>query len=119
VATLFPAKGADHATVLGCTDEGTVVASVAGGGIVMIDGTTRETAHRGEWPIAPGPMRRGADGNLYFLSGERFWRWTPAQNEIAPVATPGACTMLTEPSPGVWLLADATSVYRVRLADNR
>ena len=119
VATLFPTKGADHATVLGCSDDGTVVASVAGSGVITVDGATREVAHRGDWPLAPGPMRRGADANLYFLSGEHLWRWTTSDNAIAPVAATGGCTMLTEPSPGLWLLADATSVYRVRLADPR
>jgi DNA-binding beta-propeller fold protein YncE len=113
VATLTPAKGGDHATVLGCTDEGTVVAAT-GDGILMIDGESRQVTHRGGWPVMPGRIRRGSDGHQYFLADGHLWQWSSAAKTLTPVAVTGGCTMFSEPSPGLWLLADATSVYRVR-----
>jgi hypothetical protein len=115
VATLTPAKGADHATVLGCADDGTVVAA-SGGEVVMIDGATREIVHRGGWPVVPAAMRRGADGYPYFLADGYLWRWSITDNSVAPVASTEKCTFLTEPSRGLWLFADTTSVYRLRPA---
>ena len=115
VATLTPTTGADHATVLGCADDGTVVAA-SGGEVVIIDGATREIVHRRGWPVVPTGMRRGADGHQYFLADGCLWRWSVTEDAVAPVAATEKCSFLTEPSPGVWLFADTTSVYRLRLS---
>ena len=84
VATLTPTKGADHLTILGCADDGTVVAR-SGDGIVMIDGATREIAHRGGWPVEPAAMRRGADGHQYFLADGHLWRWSITDDAVVPI----------------------------------
>jgi hypothetical protein len=115
VALLTPWDATDHAAVLGCTDDGVVVAT-ANGEVVMIDGGTRQVAHRGAWPVAPTRMRRGRDGHLYFVGGERLWRWNVSENTLAAVAVTGGATMLSEASLGRWVVADATSVYRVEVA---
>ena len=80
----------------------------------MIDGATREIVHRGAWPVVPTTMRRGADGHQYFLADGYLWRWSIIENAVASVASTEKCTFLTEPSPGLWLFADTTSVYRLR-----
>jgi hypothetical protein len=120
VAVLTPWEAVDDVAVLGCTDDGVVVAT-AHGEVVMIDAATRGVAHRGSWPVAPTRMRRGRDGHLYFLGDGVLWRWITAagENTIAAAARTGHCSMFTEASPGLWILADATSVYRVRVPDAR
>jgi hypothetical protein len=60
-------------------------------------------------------MHRGSDGRLYFLAGGLLYRWDVDVNALTPVARAPGCTFLTEPSPGLWMLADSMSVYRVRL----
>ena len=116
VATVAPWEAVDAVALLGCTDDGVVVAT-ANGEVVMIDGARREVASRGAWPVAPTRMRRGADGRLYFLAGGHLWRWSVSDNTLTAVANTGGCSMLSEFAPRQWALADAVSVYRVRLAE--
>ena len=82
----------------------------------MIDTTSRQVLHEGPWPIAPPrQLRRGADGGQYLLSDGTLYAWDDTANTLLPIAQAPGCTFFTEPSPGLWLFADATSIYRVRL----
>lgn len=114
-ATIAPWKSVDVTSVIGCTDDGTLLA-YAGGEIATIDGLTRRIIHQGAWPVMPSrKMQRGSDSRHYFLAGGTVYRWDAAPNTLTPIATAPGCTFLTEPSPGLWLLAGSASVYRVRL----
>ena len=70
--------------------------------------------------IASHGAALGADGDIYImpycLAGSRLHRWDLAENQLTAVAHAGECGYLTEPFPGLWLLADRRSVYRVLLA---
>ena len=79
----------------------------------MIRGPAR--ARRWAFP----PRCRGADGDAYFAAADRLYRWRLKDDTYMPVAICPGCTMLTEASPGLWLLADAASIYRVRLARDK
>jgi hypothetical protein len=118
VATVTPWPGADEVRVAGCTDDGMVIATW-GGAVAVIDGASREVLFNGAWPVIPqNGIRHGADGQLYLLSGGTLLRWDVKRNVMTAVGqAPGACRFFTEPSPGVWLMADATSVYRLRASD--
>jgi len=116
VATLTPWPGSDVTSVLGVSREGILVAS-SGPEVALIDTTSRKVLFKGQVgsDIAPGALRRGADGASYFLSGGTLYRWDLHRNEIVPRAHSPGCTMLAEAEPGLWVLANATSVYRVRV----
>jgi streptogramin lyase len=116
VATLIPWPGADVTTVLGVSKEGILVAT-EGTEIALIDTARREILYRGRFPLPiPGKVRRGSDGHCYCLAGGTLYRWDLPRNTLTPVAASPGCVFLTEPSPGTWLLANAASIYRVRLS---
>jgi hypothetical protein len=119
VATLAPFPGADELTIAGCTDDGAIVVTSGGGAVAVIDGGSREIVFKGAWPVVPqNRIRRGADRQLYLLSSGTLLRWDVARNVMTAVGqAPASCRFFTESSPGLWLLADATSVYRLRLGD--
>jgi hypothetical protein len=115
VSTINPWPGVDDVHVIGCTDGGTLLAS-ANGRVAMIDTNSRQVVHEGTWPIAPPrDMKRGADGRQYLLSDGVLYRWDEESNALIAMARAPGCVYFTEPSPGLWLFADKTSVYRVRL----
>lgn len=119
VATITPWRAADEVNVAGCTEDGTVIAT-SGSRVVHIDGASRQITFQGTWPFPPGRIRAGADGHPYLLSGGTLLRWDLGANILTAVAqAPAACEFFTEPSPGVWLLADRTSVYRIGLSDRK
>jgi hypothetical protein len=64
--------------------------------------------------MPPRAMKRGADGKQYLLSDGVLYRWDEGPNALTAVARAPGCVYFTEPSPGLWLFADKTSVYRVR-----
>lgn len=116
VATLTPWPGADVTTVLGVSENGILVAT-NGIEIALIDTASREILYRGRFPLSrPSKVRRGSDGNCYCLAEGTLCRWDLQRNILIPVATSPGCIFLTEPSPGTWLLANAASIYRVRLS---
>ena len=107
--------GSDVTMVHGVGDGGVLLAS-SGNEVALVDTRTREVLYRGALPIAvPGMLRRGSDGRSYCLSGGTLYRWDFSAGCITPVAKTDNCTHLTEPSPGLWLLANSTSVYRLRM----
>ncbi|HEX8523388.1 MAG TPA: hypothetical protein VF669_14130 [Tepidisphaeraceae bacterium] len=115
VCTLTPWEGADVVTVLGSAADG-VVAATCNGQVTLVDTVKRTAANPVAWPVpVPTYLRRGADGRAYFASGDRLWRWDVERDEVTAVAVAGGCTMVTEASPGVWVLADSTSAYRVEV----
>jgi hypothetical protein len=112
--TLQPFASADVVNVLGCPREGMVVAT-DGAQLVAVDTKTLTCAPL-RFPTAPPRViRRGTDGDAYFCAAGRLYRWRVGDNVFTPTAICPRCRLLAEASPGVWLLADATSVYRVRL----
>jgi len=114
VATVTPWKSTDAINVLGCPHDGTIVAA-NGAALMAIDTMTR-TFKPITFPNSPASaIRRGSDGDGYFIAADRLYRWRWSDDSFTPVASAPGCTMLTEASPGVWLLADATSVYRVKV----
>ena len=117
VAMLTPWRGSDVTSVLGVSGNGVLVASSAQE-IALIDTTTREVLYKGAAPIGvPGRVRMGSDGFSYCLSGGTLYRWDLARNILTPVASSPGCSMLTESSPGTWVLANRTSIYRVRIPE--
>jgi hypothetical protein len=103
--------------VLGVSGNGVLVASSAQE-IALIDTATREVLYKGAAPIGvPGRVRLGSDGFGYCLSGGTLYRWDLARNILTPVASSPGCSMLTESSPGTWVLANRTSIYRVRIPE--
>ena len=114
-ALLRPFASADVVNVLGCPREGLVVAT-DGAQMVTLD-TQARTCSPLRFPTPPPrAIRRGADGDAYFCAADCLYRWRVGENTFTPLAACPGCTRLAEASPGVWLLADSTSVYRVRLA---
>jgi hypothetical protein len=114
VETLTPWPGADVTSVLGVSSDGILVAA-SGQEVALIQTATREILYQGTWPLGPPrKLRRGGDGFCYVLSDGVLHRWDLAQNVLTPVAGSPGCIFLTEPSPGTWLLANRTSVYRFR-----
>lgn len=111
VTTLTPWPGANVVSVLGVSTNGILVAS-SGKEIALIDTASCAVLYQGPMPTGiPALLRRGADGLLYYLSGGTLHRWDLARNEITPVAASPGCYHLAEPTPGTWLLANATTVY--------
>jgi hypothetical protein len=111
---LVPWEAADQVHVLGATGDGVIVAAM-GDQIALIGTASGEIRFTGRFPVPVVKLRHGADGALYVLGAGEMYRWSRAHNTLTPVARTGACTMLTEASPGLWVLADAVSVYRLRL----
>ncbi len=114
VEKLTPWPGADVTSVLGISAEGVLVAA-SGGEIALIDTATRQILYRGASPIGvPPKLRLASDGASYCLAKGMLYRWDLRKNLLTPVAEAPGCSMLTEASPGIWLLGDRTSVYRVK-----
>ena len=115
VAQLTPWPDADVTDVLGVLPGGILVISVSGE-IALVDTETRQVLFQGKPPFnIPRKIEMGADGNAYCLTGGSLCRWDTPTNTLTPVAQGGGCSFFTEPSPGLWILADSTSVYRVRV----
>jgi hypothetical protein len=115
VKTLTPWPSADTVEVAGCTNDGAIVAT-SGGRVAVVNGASREVIFNGTWPVVPGKIRRGADGQLYLLSGGTLLRWDVATNTLTAIAqAPPSCVFFTQPSPGRWLFADLTTVYRAQV----
>jgi hypothetical protein len=121
VTTIKPWPEADLITILGSPRDGVVVATKDGTACIEID-TIAKTTKPLKLPAPfPKQIRRGSDGNAYFLAADRLYRWSTraggagAVDKIDPIAEAPGCTLLTEPQPGTWLLADATSIYRIQL----
>ncbi len=134
VARLTPFEGADETKVLGVSSNGILIASVdppsksLGLGptskspvrtrIALIDTVSQEILYRGDSPLANlRKIRCGADGLCYFVAADRLYRWDGSANTFTSVARAPGCRHLTESSPGTWLLASDTSIYRVQLRD--
>ena len=116
VHTMTPWAGADVVNVHGVTKNGVLLAS-HGNEVACIDTRTREVLYQGAWPASLGrDWRLGMDGYTYGLSQGVLYRWDSDVNTLEAVGVSVGATMLTESEPGVWMLADATSVYRLRLA---
>jgi len=116
VATLTPWPGADVTSVLGVSANGVLIAA-SGQEIALIDAATREILSQGPSPLGlPNKVLRGSDGFCYCLSNGTLYRWDLTQNLLTPMATSPGCVFLTEPAPGVWVMANSASVYRVRLS---
>jgi hypothetical protein len=115
VQTLTPWPGSDVTNVVGVGPGGVLVAS-SQLELALIDTATREVLYKGASPIAlPARLCRGADGQAYCLSGGYLCRWDFARNALTPVAASGNAVFLCEVRPGLWALADNTTVYRVTL----
>ena len=117
---LVPWPGADMVTLHGITKEGVLLATM-GEEVACVDTRTREVLYQGKWPAAlgngavPTHLRLGSDGLSYFVRGGTMYRWDCAANSLEPVATAPDANMLTESEPGTWVLASATTVYRLHL----
>lgn len=115
VATLAPWPGSDVTNVLGVSNNGVLVAA-SGREIALIDTAARKVLYKGPMPIGlPGKVLTGADGYGYCLSGGILYRWDLINNTLTPVASSPGCSFLTEPSPSTWVLANRTSIYRVKV----
>ena len=102
-------------SIVGCPADGVIVASSAGQ-VSFIDAITKTSTAPQSFPVSvPSVIRRAADGHACFLADNILYRWSVADAVLTPVAAAPGCSMLAEASPGVWILADATSIYRVRL----
>jgi hypothetical protein len=114
-ATLTPWPGSDVTSVLGVSGNGILAASSAQE-IALIDTASRQILYKGAAPIGvPNRIRLGSDGFCYGLSGGTLYRWDFMRNTLTPVATSPGCSMLTESSPGTWVLANRTSIYRAKV----
>lgn len=115
VATLTPWPGADVTGVLGVSSEGVLIAT-SGAEIALVDTATGEVLYRGPSPVGvPGRVLWGEDGHGYCLANGMLYRWDLATNTLTPVAQTPGCIYLTQPRPGLWVVGNSTSVYRVRL----
>jgi outer membrane protein assembly factor BamB len=119
VHTLTPWPGSDVTNVVGVGPGGILMASCQSE-LALIDTATREVLYQGASPIAlPARLCRGADGEAYCLSGGYLCRWDVARNALVPVAQSGGAVFLTEVRPGLWALADGTTIYRVQVPPRR
>lgn len=115
VHRLSPWPGADVTNVVGVGPGGVLVASCQNE-LALVDAATQEILYKGASPFAiPTCLRRGADGAAYCLSEGFLCRWNFARNALVPVAHSGNAIFLSEVRPGVWALADGTTVYRVEV----
>ena len=90
----------------GCTQDQVLCMSSVTSGLVRIElpPTIRSLLGR-----VRARLRRDA-----LLAG-MLCRWDCIRNRLIPVASAPGCVYLTEPSPGLWVVGHAASVYRVRL----
>jgi len=117
VETLTAWEGSDVTSVHGVLPSGVLVAS-SGDEVALVDTRARDVLYLGPSPIGvPGRIRLGADGWPYCLSGGTLYRWDWRQNRLTPLARTEDCVHLTESSPGLWLLANARSVFRLRVSE--
>lgn len=120
VHRIVPWAGADMVTIHGITREGILLAT-DGARVACIDTRTRAVLFQGAWPAAlgngavPTQLRRGSDGLSYFVRGGTLYRWNGGENTIEPVATAPDANLLTLSGGDTWILASATTVYRLRL----
>lgn len=113
VRTIAPWQPVDETQVLGCSDDGILVAAAVGQ-IALIDTASAKVLWQGAapaWPISK--IHRGADGNYYLLAGSVLYRWRFDKNTLTPLAITDGCNFLTEYLPGCWALANSASIYRV------
>jgi hypothetical protein len=116
VHSLVPWPGADMVNVHGITRDGVLLTS-NNGEVACIDTRTRKIQYQGPWPIpVNGMWRLGRDGMNYGLADGVLYRWDSTNDTITPVASAPGATMLTESEAGTWILASATSVFRVRIS---
>ncbi len=115
LTTLTPWTSADDTTAIGCSDGILVVSS--GTELALIDTASHEILYKGPSPV-PLPRRlvtSQGDKN-FFLGSGTLYQWNIPENSLTPRAqAPSACRYITQSSPGLWLLADERSIYRVRL----
>ena len=115
VMTLEPWPGSDVVTVHGVMREGALLAS-SGNEIALINTGDGEVLYKGDSPAGvPAMVRGGADGNCYWLAQGVLYRWNTATNELTPLVAAVDARFATEPTPGTWLFATATSVLIARL----
>lgn len=115
VATLTLWPGADVTGVLGVSPQGVLIAT-SGAEIALVDTATREVLFQGPSPVGvPGRVLWGEDGHGYCLANGTLYRWDLVANILTPVAQTPGCTHLTQPRPGLWIVGNSTSVYRVTL----
>jgi hypothetical protein len=118
VVRLTPWPGSDETSVLGVSPNGVLIAT-SGSEIALIHTATRAILYEGASPIeVPAELHFDADGYGYCLSEGVLHRWNLNRNVLRAVARARGCRFLTEPSPGVWIVADKASVYRIRLDAN-
>lgn len=81
----------------------------------LIDTLERRMAWTGPWPVPlAGRPVAGQDGALYFLGGERLYRWDVLHGTVRAVAA-ATGRHLVEVRPHFWVYADESTVRRVRL----
>lgn len=112
--------GADVTAVLGVSANGVLVAS-SGEEIALMHTATGEVLYQGPSPIGSSPeaiptkIRLGSDGYSYCAYDGILYRWNFETNRLTPLAKAQDCSLLTESEPGLWLLANRTSVFRYRV----
>lgn len=105
--------GSDVTNVIGVSADGILVAS-SGDQLALVQTASGQVLYQGAAPFAlPGRIVVGADGMSYCLSGGYLCRWDFRRNELSPVVASGNAIFLTEVRPGLWALADSTTVYKV------
>lgn len=110
--TLTPWQQADEIDVIGCSDDGVLMAT-ANGELALIDTSSATVLWHGPSPIGTiSKVDRGADGEYYCLGNGALYRWQVSQNRLTPIAMTEGCTFLTPYAPGQWALGNRTSVYR-------
>lgn len=107
--------GSDETTVYGVLPGG-IVAAGSGGEVALLESETGEILYQGEvgFPF-PSKVRIGMDGAAYGLTGGKLHRWEADSNTWTPVLSAPGVRYFCETSPGVWLFADKTTVFRGRI----
>jgi hypothetical protein len=118
VDMLKPWPGADVVRVHGVSRNGILVASCSDQ-IALVHTPSREVLYIGAFPAAiPSKLQRGADGKSYCLAGDLF-EWNFDDNCLKVRARTEGAMFLAESSPGTWVFANETSIYRLRLGVQR
>ncbi|MEN6521586.1 MAG: hypothetical protein ABFD46_10625 [Armatimonadota bacterium] len=115
VSTMTLWAGSDLTYVSGVSRNGVLVAG-SGEEIALVDTAKREVLYKGVSPVGvPSQVRLGNDGFCYFLADGKLYRWDLVENKLTLVANTPGCRLLSECSPGIWITANDTSIYKIKL----
>lgn len=122
VATVAPWNDADLIQVRGVLPGGIAVAQrVSDGEIALIDTRTFRVVHRGPFPLEGlRALCVTPDKRVYGIAAEGLFQWLPpasadAPHVVQPLARLPGALYLAAPTPGRFILATATAIYRLDL----